>query len=408
MMLTRRALLHASGMAGLAGFMPNIRAAYAASVQQKPLIVINLRGALDGLHVVPPLADPAYSTARRALALSLGDDRLHGASKLDSFFGLHTALKNFGALYQNREALVVHAVASPYRDRSHFDAQDLIENGSPHPYGLRTGWLNRALSLMASYEEGKAVCVGSALPLMLQGSAKTASWSPSSLPDVGDDTLARLMQLYQSDPAFSQPFLEALKLETMVADATMENQVPTMMPPAGIGGGFRAGRQALQTKAAIAVKLMREANGPTTILLEGGGWDTHAGQAGAMAYWLTDLDQAIQTFKQGLGALWSQTMLVVITEFGRTVAVNGTGGTDHGTGTLSFIAGGAIRGGRVLADWPGLQSAQLYQGRDLAPTTDLRSVLKGVLISHWNLNPDQLANSVFPESEKIKPLEGLV
>jgi uncharacterized protein (DUF1501 family) len=407
MAFTRRTLLQRAGTVGLVSLTSGIKSAFASSALQKPLIVINLRGALDGLHTAPPLGDPLYSSARGALALSLGEDRLHGASKLDGLFGLHTALKNFGTLYTNKEALIVHAVASPYRDRSHFDAQDLIENGSPLPYSVRTGWLNRALGLLATYQDGQAVCVGSSLPLMLQGPAKTASWSPSSLPDVESDTLARLMHLYQNDPALSEPLAEALRLEKMLAGGIVMPETSAMPASANITGGLRAGRQTLQVKATLAVKLMLEANGPKTILIEGSGWDTHAGQAAAMAFWLSDLDQAIFTFKQGLGALWSETMLVVITEFGRTVAVNGTGGTDHGTGTLALIAGGAVHGGKVLADWPGLQNTKLYQGRDLMPTTDLRSVLKGVLMSHWGIDPTLLSQTVFPGSAKIRPLEGI-
>jgi uncharacterized protein (DUF1501 family) len=380
--LSRRSLLGAALAA-----VP-LRYAHAASLGRKRLIVITLRGGLDGLHWLPAYGDPAYAKARGALALSPGA----GALKLDSLFGLHAAMPQLAARYAAGQALFLHAVASPYRERSHFDAQNLLESGGTAPYRLQSGWLNRTL---AALPDARAVAVGAAMPLLLQGPAPASSWSPSTLPDVAEDTLTRLARLYAGDAQLDMPLRAALKLDA-VAGSDSGNAM----------GGRRG--LALAATAGIAVRLMREPQGPNIVAIEGGGWDSHAGQAAMLSARLGDLDQALATLNGGLKTAWRDTVAVVITEFGRTVAVNGTGGTDHGTGMAALLLGGGVKGGRVLADWPGLAPSALLDGRDVRPTNDLRALLKGVLSEHLGLDPGQLARSIFPDSGSVAPLSGLM
>lgn len=388
-MITRRSLIQ-SGIA--AGLLPafGLRAAYAATPDNRRLIVIILRGAMDGLSVVVPYGDTAYAPARGKLALSIDKD----ATKLNDMFGLHHALANFGAGYTAGEALAVHAVASPARGRSHFDSQNVLETGGLAPYQYSSGWLNRALSTLPRTE---AIAVTTGMPALLQGPAKVGSWSPTRLPEPTSDLADRISQMYESDPALHDAFTEAQSLNALAKQAGEDKMA--------MGGG---GGKPLTALGQVAAKLMAAPGGPQFVVLERGGWDTHANQPGVLANSLSDLDGTLAALKSGLGMLWEKTAVLCVTEFGRTVAVNGTNGTDHGTGTCALLYGGAVLGGRVVADWPGLTQANLFEGRDLKPTADVRAVIKGVLSEHIGIDPGHLSTSVFPDSAAIRPLTGLI
>jgi uncharacterized protein (DUF1501 family) len=371
-------------------------------------VLVIMRGALDGLAAVPPLGDRDYPERRRELALRPPGES-GGALPLGGFFGLHPALAFMQQCYAARELIVFHALASPYRERSHFDGQDVLENGSPRPHALQTGWLNRALGAVsrpAAREAG--VALGQNVPLVMRGPAAVASWSPSKLAGLDDDTLARITDLYAGDPLLAQRLADALTANAMAAGDRGESGAMLAQPVASPGARGKA-RYAEVVRAAAGF-LHRE-DGPKVAVFDTSGWDTHANEGGAqgqLAGRLGELDTGLATLHQELGAAWRHTAVLLVTEFGRTAAINGTRGTDHGTATVAFLAGGAVAGGRVIADWPGLSSHALYQGRDLAPTLDLRSVLKGVLSDHLAVSTRALEQDVFPDSGAARPLQGLM
>jgi uncharacterized protein (DUF1501 family) len=320
---------------------------------------------------------------------------------LDSFFALHPAMPEFARMYRDQHAAVVHAVATPYRDRSHFDGQDVLESGFAGPGRVQSGWLNRALEALPRGERVmSALAVGPTTPLVLRGAAPTVGWAPVTLPQADDDTAMRLIDLYtHRDPALARALSQGLLLEKAALGDDMKPKP----------GGNAA--SAMRQVARGAAKLMAADDGPRIAALAFDGWDTHANEGGAvgrLAQLLGGLDGALAEFESGLGAHWRDTVVVVATEFGRTARINGTEGTDHGTGTIALLAGGAVRGGRVIADWPTLKPARLYENRDLAPTTDLRAVLKGVLSDHLGIGERALAETVFPDSWPVKPMKGLL
>lgn len=394
---SRRALM--LGAASFAAWAHLPRWASAAERRDPRLVVVILRGALDGLATVAPIGDPDYVGLHGALALAT--DGAHPALPLDAFFALHPAMPEFARLYRAQQAAVVHAVATPYRDRSHFDGQDVLESGFAGPGRVQSGWLNRAVEALPRGDRVTgALAVGPTTPLVLRGAAPTLGWAPVNLPQADDDTATRLVDLYsQRDPALAKALTQGLQLEKTAAGSDMR-QKP--------GGNAAA---AMRQVARGAAKLMAADDGPRIAALAFDGWDTHANEGGAtgrLATLLSGLDGALAEFESGLGAHWRDTAIVVATEFGRTAKINGTEGTDHGTGTIALLAGGAVKGGRVISDWPSLKAASLYQGRDLAPTTDLRAVLKGVLAEHLGIGERALADSVFPDSAAVRPMKGLI
>jgi uncharacterized protein (DUF1501 family) len=293
---------------------------------------------------------------------------------------------------------VIHAVSTPYRDRSHFDGQDVLESGYAGPGRVQSGWLNRALEGLPRGERVmSALAVGPTTPLVLRGAAPTVGWAPVALPQADDDTASRLVELYRHrDPALAGALSQGLQLEKVA-------QGDDMRPKPGIN--------AMQQVARGAAKVMVADDGPRIAALAFDGWDTHAnegGPVGRLAQLLSGLDGALAEFESGLGERWRDTVVVVATEFGRTARINGTEGTDHGTGTIALLAGGAVKGGRVISDWPSLKPAALYEGRDLKPTADLRAVIKGVLTDHLGIGERALAETVFPDSAAAKPMRGLV
>ena len=395
---SRRALL--LGGASFAAWAHLPKFARAADGRDPRLIVVILRGALDGLATVAPLGDPDYAALHGSIALSA--DGPHAATMLDSFFALHPSMPEFARMYRDKQAAVIHAVSTPYRDRSHFDGQDVLESGVAGPGRVQSGWLNRALeALPKGGRVTSGLAVGATAPLVLRGAAPTVGWAPVNLPAAADDTAARLLDLYRHrDPALASALSQGLQLEKTALGDDMK-----VRP----GPNNNAG--AMRVVARGVAKVMAADDGPRIAALAFDGWDTHAnegGPVGRLAQLLSGLDGAFAEFESGLGDHWRDTAIVVATEFGRTAHINGTEGTDHGTGTIALLAGGAIKGGRVISDWPGLRPANLYQGRDLAPTTDLRTVLKGVLQDHVGISERVLAQTVFPDSAAAKPMNGLI
>jgi uncharacterized protein (DUF1501 family) len=400
---SRRRFLLAAGALAASAAIPE--ALFAHTGGSSRLVVVILRGALDGLAAVPPHGDPAYAGLHRELAIAAPGSP-DGALALNNLFGLHPSLAFLHERFAAGELIVFDAVSSPYRDRSHFDGQNVLENGLTKPIGTADGWLNRALAALprgTGRAPDRAVAISQNVPLILRGEAAVISKSPQTTPDVDEDLLARLADLYSKDDWFSARLSEAVLTEKMVdgaADAAMDKT------PARAGYPDRAG-----AVARMAADLMRRDGGPEIAVIEASGWDTHANQGGAkgaLATRLTGLDNALKSLADGLGPLWQQTAVLVVTEFGRTAAVNGTRGTDHGTGGCAFLVGGAVGGGRVIADWPGLGPRSLLDNRDLLPTLDLRSVFKGVLGEHMHVDANTLAKRVFPDSSGAHPLQGLI
>jgi uncharacterized protein (DUF1501 family) len=414
----RREFLSLGALAAGGAFLTSrlcLANAAAATQRRSRLVLVILRGALDGLAAVPPLGDRDYANLRGEFALRPPGEP-QGALPLDGFFGLHPALSFLHDSYAARELLVFHAVASPYRERSHFDGQDVLENGTTLPHASQSGWLNRALAQAPGAARRDAgVALGQNMPLVMRGPAEVTSWSPSRLTGLDDDTLARITDLYAHDPLLSMRLADALAADAMVggmapaattADASGQAAAPPgARPPAAAGGD----RYAEIVRAAAG--FLRQENGPQVAVFDTAGWDTHANEGGAegqLAGRLTALDKGLATLRGELGRAWNDTAVLLVTEFGRTAAINGTRGTDHGTATMALLVGGAVAGGRVIADWPGLSSRSLYQGRDLMPTLDLRCVLKGLLQEQLAIPARSLDATVFPNSERARPLQGLL
>lgn len=394
-LLTRRALLASGALAAVVAGV-SARAALAAGPHpDRKLVFVILRGGLDGLAAVPPIGDPAYQRLRGKLALPAAGEA-NGVLPLSDGLALHPALKGLHELYGQGEAAILHAAATPYRERSHFDGQDVLESGASKVFGRDDGWLNRALQALPAPRE--AVAIGAAVPLVLQGSAPATSWAPNVLPGADDDTLGRLMDLYAGDPVLGPALASALELDKVASGMGME-------------GDGRGGRRLIDYEpvARAAGRLLAAEGGASLAVVSADGWDTHANQGaaqGALALRLAALDRALLGLKAELGAHWAKSVIIVATEFGRTVAINGTGGTDHGTAAAAFLLGGAVKGGKLLGDWPAL--ARLHEGRDLLPVNDLRALFKGALASHWGLDRAALDARVFPDSAAVRPLDGLL
>lgn len=373
-MISRRSFISAtSAAAGLAtlGF-PNM--AFAKAATDRRFVFIIQRGAADGLHIVAPTGDPAYAGLRGDFAQDLAQ-----GTKLGSFFTLHPALAETAKMYGSREALFVHAVASPYRDRSHFDGQNVLETGGSAAYRLRDGWMNRLLGLLPS-DEAKALALSTTVPMALRGAHEVSSYAQSQLPSPTDDLLTRVSALYAPDQQLHGLWSAAMDTRMKAGD------------PMQAGGGQNGA-----AIGALAAKMLA-GDGARIAMIETNGWDTHSGQRGRLTAQLRSLDQLLAALKAGLGPEWANTLVVVATEFGRTAKPNGTGGTDHGQASAAMLLGGAVRGGSVIADWPGLSTAALYEGRDLKPTTDLDALIAGAVSQHYGLEAARAMATLFPES----------
>ena len=407
---TRRALLLGSSALFTAAYLPRIAR---AEGRDPRFLAIVLRGGLDGLAVVAPVGDPDWRNLRGDKALTL--DGQTPALPLDDFFALNPAMPNLHRLYRAGQALFVHAVATPYRERSHFDGQDVLESGFAGPAASDSGWLNRALSALArggsaAARGQQAFAIGPITPLVMRGPAPVLSWMPPRLPPVSDNTVMRLLDLYRhTDPAFAAVLEERIGVAAIAHAGGMDAK-PADGSPAVQTGGIAQVRTYFAEAAGAAAKFLARPDGPRVGALAFDGWDTHVNEGalkGRLADLLGALDGAIVAIETNMGEAWPDTVVTLVTEFGRTAHINGNDGTDHGTATAALFAGGALKGGRVIADWPGLKEANLHQKRDLRPTTDLRAVLKGVLRDHLRVPDAALAAKVFPDSVAVKAVSVL-
>jgi len=378
-MIARRQLLRLS--AAGASLLVAPRIAFARAATERRFVFIIQRGAADGLSIVPPQGDPAFAGLRGALA-----ETATPALKLDGLFGLHPALTQVGGLYAKKQALFVQAVASPYRERSHFDGQNVLETGGQGPYRVKDGWMNRLVALLPR-DHGEAIAFAPTVPLALRGGADVTSFAPSALPQAPDDLLLRVGQLYARDTQLGPLWERAMETRTMAGDAGARQD------PASLGK--------------LAAGFLARADGPRLAMLETGGWDTHTGQQGRLNAQLRALDTLVGALRDGLGPVWNDTAVLIATEFGRTAAVNGTGGTDHGTGSAALLLGGAVKGGRVVADWPGLGAGALYEGRDLKPTADLDALIAGVAAETFGLDPVRTTKALF-DRPGVTAMTGLI
>lgn len=392
MTLPRRSFL--LGLAGALSLGHSRLALAAGPASERRLVVVLLRGALDGLSAVPPYGDPDFAALRGPLALPEPGQE-GGVLDLGGHYGLHPALARLHALYRQDQALLLHAVAGPWRSRSHFQAQDLMESGATRR--LPDGWLNRALAGQPETADGarRGLAIGLDVPLLLRGAVRVGSYAPLAPNPPEPEILAQLAQWHAADPVLGPAFTEGLRARG-ISSTVLEGQgaSPPRTHPfvilAGAGG-----------------RLLAAQRGPRVAALEIGGWDTHSNQATRLLPPLQALDEGIEALRLGLGAAWSETAVLVLTEFGRTARINGSAGTDHGTAGVAFVMGGAVRGGRVIADWPGLGQGRLFDNRDLMPTMDQRRIAKGLLAQHLGLGPAALAHA-FPDSADATPLLGLL
>ena len=400
--LSRRRFLEAALFTGATGWVSS-RLALAGAPTDARFVFVLLRGALDGLSAVPPVGDPGYAALRGPLALAKsGAD---AALPLDGTFGLHPALAFLHSSYQAKQLAVIHAVATPYRERSHFDGQNLLEGGGMCPHEHNSGWLNRAIAALPPTQAREGgVALGANIPLAMRGPAEVASWSPTRGATLDEETLARLADLYARDPLLSKRFAEALASDAIAMEAAGSAGERDAVERRNFGARYTA-------TARAAAGFLRRDDGPRVAMFDTTGWDTHANEGGAqgqLALRLRGLDASMAALQESLGAAWNRTVVLVATEFGRTAAIHGTRGTDHGTGAAAFLLGGAVAGGRVIADWPGLSRANLHEGRDLRPTLDLRAIMKGVLHDHLAVSHRALDSVVYPGSGTVATMQGLL
>ena len=374
------------GFLGAATLLAAPRLLFAQAATERRFVFIIQRGAADGLNIVIPYAEPAYARLRGELAIDPA-----AALKLDGTFALHPALPLLRKLYAGGEATFLHAVASAYRDRSHFDAQNVLETGGRLPFQLRDGWMNRLLAMLP--RSGKeAIAFSPAVPLALQGAVEVTTYAPSTLPEANEDLLTRVKQLYAPDRQLHALWSSALEAR-------------------GMAGERMAGGENRQDTAAlgrVAAGFLARTDGPRIAMIETGGWDTHSGQDARLARQLLGLDGLIGGLREGMGATWAQTVVLVATEFGRTVAANGTGGTDHGTAACAMVMGGAVQGGRIVTDWPGLAPGNLLEGRDLKPTLALDTVIASTCAEAFSLDPERTGQLLFPALGQRKAIPRLL
>ncbi len=374
MILSRRSFLMTACCAAAVPFFSPV--SFAAMPGENRFVTIVLRGAMDGLDLVQPYGDPAFPQFRPTLALKPDD----GLIDLDGHFGLNPAADALMPMWQAKELAFVHAVSTPYRDqRSHFDGQDMLESGAQAVHGERTGWLNRALSAIPRSEDRKAIDINTSMELILSGPNEADVWASSSNMTMAADEVGFFKRLYANDAEFSRVLAEALRTD-MAAEQLFQDE--------------KRG-QGIRDIAKLAGGMLREDYRIASFSVDG--WDTHAGQKAQFARTVKDLTIALTTLKDALGPdVWKKTMVLAMTEFGRTVRENGTGGTDHGTGGVAILAGGGIQGGRVLGKWPELGEGKLLDDRDLMPTGDVRELAAAMLYRQFDVGSEALTNGIFP------------
>lgn len=362
-------------------------------------VVIILRGALDGLAAVTPYGDAALRTHRSPLVLP-EPGQAGGLLDLGGFYGLHPSLSTLHALYGAGQMLPFHAVAGHYRSRSHFEAQDYMESGADSR--LNSGWLNRAATILTGKTDrpdGYGLAMGLTIPLLLRGPTRVGSYAPAHNEQPDTELYNQIVALNASDPLTGPALRNGLLARNFTDNAMtgIQTSNPQHKPHK---------TDAFIQLATAAGLMLATPHGPRVAALELGGWDTHTSQIKRLETPLAQLDHGIAALQQNMGESWKRTVILAITEFGRTVRMNGTGGTDHGTGTVALLCGGAVAGGRVGGTWPGLRPSQLFENRDLAPTTDLRTLIAGVLCNHLHLPHTALA-TIFP-GPRASPAQGLM
>ncbi len=406
-MTTRRDVLKllGSGIAACTCATIGLPSAVFAEVPgNRRFVVVLQRGAMDGLAAVAPLSDPNYAELRGKLALNPpgGQD---GALPLTRDFALHPSLAAIHPYYGKGELLVVHATGNGYQTRSHFDAQDMMESGLSAKHGITDGWLNRALAPLQKGKDRLGLAVGGATPLILRGAVPVASYEPAGFHEAAPGFIDAIARLYADDALFGPALKEGLKAQSF-SDGVLAASMSGDEAMKGAGG---FGPKAFKPLCEAAGKLLAADGGPRIAAMDMGGWDTHVGQGaetGRLATNFQGFAEGLDALAQSLGSAWRETVVVTVTEFGRTVRVNGTNGTDHGTASLMLVMGGAVKGGRIAGAWPGL--AQLQDNRDLRVATDSRGVMKAILRDHLGLDGQYLASRVFPDTAAIKPVNGLL
>lgn len=395
MTISRRSVIKGAVAGTIFAAAGPMRMTLAAAATDQRLVVYILRGAMDGLAAVPPYADPFYRTARGNLAMP-DPSQANGMLDLDGFFGIHPNLAVLRDWYNEGAMAFLHASQSAYRERSHFDGQDLLENGTTRPMGSITGWLNRAITALGPSTTRLGLAVGNGVPLTLRGPTPVNTFQPQGLAGASQQFLNFVGRLYAKDPMLDQAYKDGLATKQLV-NGVLGTGTNNNNSPAGL--------------ASVAGRLLAAVDGPRMATLELGGWDTHANQGlatGQLANVFGTLRDSLVSLRTNLGDAWAKTTIVTLTEFGRTVLGNGTFGSDHGTGSVMFVAGGAIAGKRRLGGWPTLGPTQLFQNRDLAPLNDQRSVLKTVLRRQFGLSETVLNETVFPGSAAIPFFSDLV
>ena len=379
--MDRRTFVRNMCLGGIATFGSPL-VSFAQVRQHGRFVFVLLRGGFDGLAAVVPYGDPAYRSIRGDLAFDESD-----LVALNDIFGLAPGLAPLRDLWNQQELVVLHAMAIPYRTRSHFDGQAILETGIDRPVGSADGWLNRLLQVMPGERSGIAIASG--LPRSMTGPFDVQTWSPTELGVVDDEYLDRLSVLYRADSTLHGRFEAAVQQQATIGEEPMAGQ-----------GARRGGVAPLMRAAA---RILRQDKAPNIAAVEFSGWDTHANQGlvgGALDRLLGQLAEGIVTLRTEMGPAWANTTLVIMTEFGRTARPNGTRGTDHGTAGAGFLIGPKVARSALVSDWPGLGDAALFEGRDLTPTLDTRAVLKAAIAGTFDLTAAQ-ADRVFPSSTSV-------
>lgn len=375
MQSTRRDALRLLGLgSAAAAFMP--RVAFAAANTEKRFVFFILRGGMDGLAAVIPVGDPGYARVRGEFL----DQQ--SPVMLDNVFGLHASLAPLKRFYDAGDLLPVHAVASTHRERSHFAAQDVLESALAKPNSTSSGWLNRLLAEheVATGRKRQGLALGATMPFALRGPVLVDSSAPDKLPGAPSAFVDRMMALWSEDVVLGQA----------LADHQMVSMEPKDMARFG-------SLQAVVDLARIAAARLAQPNGPRIAVIEMNGFDTHSAEANRIRQQFDALTQALAALADGLKPVWRDSVVMAVSEFGRTVIPNGSGGTDHGTGGAGFLLGGAVKGGRVYADWPGLKQPQLYENRDLRPTLSMTALYRAVTAAHFGLDGAATMARLFPD-----------
>lgn len=380
-MIQRRTLLGGAMAATLTALAPPALGRSAPT--DKRLVFIMLRGAVDGLSILAPIGDPAFASQRGELGEDYGS-----APRAGNDFAFHPELKNLAALYAKGDCLAHHAIASNYRERSHFDAQNVLESGGTRPYELRSGWLNRALAV-DDQAPPKAMALATSIPLALRGPAPVSSYAPSHVPEASEDLMRRVSMLYAGDEQLHGLWESALETRELTGDDATKD----------LRNAEKSGQ--------LAASLMRGDAGARVLMIEINGWDSHSRQVGQLNRMLRSYDALIGALQTGLGSDWANTLIISATEFGRTVKPNPSRGTDHGTAGAALLMGGSVNGGQVLGDWPGLADSQLYEGRDLKPTASLESLFAGAVADQFAMVPSKAAQRMFP-GQAVTPMQDLL